>query len=39
MSGMLWTAIGNAFRRTALPLLSVLRPHAGGAARKRRRTV
>ena len=37
MSGMLWTAVGNAFRRTALPLLSYYAltlavPLANGAA-------
>ena len=37
MSGMLWTAVGNAFRRTALPLLSYYAltlavPIANGAA-------
>ena len=37
MSGVLWTAVGNAFRRTALPLLSYYAltlavPLANGAA-------
>jgi hypothetical protein len=37
MSGMLWTAVGNAFRRMALPLLSYYAltlavPLANGAA-------
>jgi hypothetical protein len=37
MSGMLWIAVGNAFRRTALPLLSYYAltlavPLANGAA-------